>query len=82
MAMQAIKRSRTEKLVELYYPPLFRFAERLCGSPAEAMVLTQRTFRRASDFSRTLPVPANARSWLFSILFHKFLQDHPRSHGA
>jgi len=68
--------SQTEKLVELYYQPMFRFAERLCGSPAEAMVLTQRTFRLAFDFSLALPVPVNNRAWLFAILFDKFLEGH------
>ncbi|HYV28498.1 MAG TPA: hypothetical protein VFA77_13260 [Candidatus Eisenbacteria bacterium] len=68
--------SRIEKLMELHYPTLFRFAERLCGSPAEAMVLTQRTFRLAFDFSLALPVPVNNRAWLFAILFDKFLEGH------
>ena len=80
--MQTTKRTRTEKLMARYYPTLFRFAGRLCGSPAEAMVLTQRTFRLAFDFSRTLPVPANVRAWLFAILFHNFLQGRPRIPGA
>lgn len=66
--------TRIEKLVELYYQPLFRFASRLCGSPAEAMVLTQRTFRLAFDYSRNLPAPINNRAWLFSILFNNFLE--------
>jgi DNA-directed RNA polymerase specialized sigma24 family protein len=82
MAMRTTDLSRIEKLVELYYLPLFRFAERLCGSPAGAMVLTQRTFHLAFNLSRTLPVPANVRAWLFAILFHKFLEDRPRIHGA
>ena len=67
--------SRIEKLLELHYPSLFRFAELLCGSPALAMALTQRTFREAFEHSRTLPVPRNNRAWLFAILFHRFLED-------
>jgi DNA-directed RNA polymerase specialized sigma24 family protein len=67
--------SRIEKLLELHYPSLFRFAERLCGSPAVAMALTQRTFREAFDHSSFLPVPRNSRAWLFAILFHRFLKD-------
>jgi len=74
--------SQIEKLVELYYPPLFRFAERLCGSPVEAMALTQRTFRLAFDYSSTLPVPADNRAWLSAILFNRFLEERPRLHGA
>jgi len=80
--MQTSDLSRFKKLVELYYPTLFRFARRLCGSPAVAMALTQRTFREAFDTSRTLPVPANRRSWLIAILFYKFLEDRPRIHRA
>ena len=60
--------SPVEQLVELYYQPLFHLATRLYGNPVKAMILTQRTFRLAFDFSRTLPVPANARAWLFAIL--------------
>ena len=82
MAMRTNDLSRIEKLVELYYQPLFRFAERLCGSPVGAMVLTQRTFRLAFDFSRTLPVPINNRAWLFAILLNKFLEGRLRSHNA
>ncbi len=80
--MRTTDLSRIEKLLELYYPPLFRFAKRLCGSPAGAMALTQRTFRLAFDYSRTLPVPTNVRAWLFSILFHRFLEEHPRIRSA
>ena len=71
-----------EKLIELYYQPLFRFAERLCGSPARAMLLTQQTFRQAFDQGRGLPLPANSRMWLYSILFHHFLEDGPNSRRA
>lgn len=76
--MQTTTLSRIEKLVQLYYRPLFRFAVRLCGSPARAMVLTQRTFRLALDRSRDLPAPGNVRAWLFGILFHEVLEH--RSH--
>jgi DNA-directed RNA polymerase specialized sigma24 family protein len=74
--------SQIEKLVELYYQPLFRFAARLCGSPAEAMTLTQATFRLAFDYTRTLPVPTDNRAWLSAILFNKFLADRTRLRGA
>lgn len=74
--------SRIENLLEIYYLPLFRFAERLCGSPTRAMLLTQRTFKVALDRSANLPVPTNVRAWLFSLLFHKFLESRPRFHRA
>ena len=63
-----------EQLVDAYYQPLFRFAARLCDSPANALILTQRTFRQAYDRSRSLPVPNNVRAWLFAILFAKYLE--------
>lgn len=61
--------------MERYYQPLFHFAAHLCGSPARAMLLTQRTFRLAFDRSRNLPIPANVRVWLFTILFNNFLKN-------
>jgi DNA-directed RNA polymerase specialized sigma24 family protein len=76
--MQTNELSQFRKLVEANYPTLFRFASRLCGSPTEAMALTQRTFREAFETSRDLPIPANIRSWLFAILFHRFLEARPR----
>ncbi len=69
--------SPTEKLVDLYYQPVFGFAARLCGNPRRALVLTQRTFRVASERSRFLPVPNNIRGWLITILFHQFLRARP-----
>jgi DNA-directed RNA polymerase specialized sigma24 family protein len=80
--MQKNNPTRFDVLLKLYYRPLFRFALRLCSSPAASMALTQRTFRQAFDFSRTLPVPKNTRAWLFTILFYQFLQNRPRRHGA
>ena len=74
--------SRIDKLVELYYLPLFRFAKRLCGNPVEAMVLTQRTFRRAFDSSHDLPETINNRAWLFAILFNGFLEGRLPGHAA
>ena len=82
LTMQTNNLSQIEKLVELYYRPLFRFAERLCGSPAEAMALTQRTFRLAFDYSSALPVPADNRAWLCAILFNRFLEDRPHLQRA
>jgi len=80
--MQTTALPPIEKLLELNYPPLFHLALRLCGNPATAMRLTQRTFRLAFDFSRTLPVPTNVRAWLYAILFNKFLEEIPRTRRA
>jgi DNA-directed RNA polymerase specialized sigma24 family protein len=80
--MQTTNLSRIEKLVKLYYPSLFCFAGRLCGSPTVAMALTQRTFREAFDHGSFLPVPRNDRAWLFAILFSRFLNDRLHGHGV
>jgi DNA-directed RNA polymerase specialized sigma24 family protein len=76
--MRKTNPTQIEKLVEDYYQPLFRFAARLCDSPANALILTQRTFRLEFERSRNLPVPNNRRAWLFAILFAKFLEGRPR----
>jgi DNA-directed RNA polymerase specialized sigma24 family protein len=80
--MRTTNPSRIEQLLEVYYVPLFRFAARLSGSPTRALLLTQRTFNLALDRSRHLPVPTNVRAWLFSILFHAFLESRPRTERA
>ena len=65
---------RFNRLVELYYQPLFRFAASLCGSPEAALALTQRTLRRASERSTTTPASANPKQWLFTLLFLEFFR--------
>ncbi len=64
---------RFNRLVELYYQPLFRFAASLCGSPEAALALTQRTFLRARERSLITPASANSKQWLFTLLFLEFL---------
>lgn len=66
------------QFIDRYYQPLFRFAAELCGSPARAMLLTQRTFRQAFERDHSFPVPGNVRAWLFTILFHHFLENRSR----
>ena len=80
--MRTTNLTQIEQLVEEYYQPLFRFAARLCDSPANALILTQRTFRLAFDRSRNLPVPNNRRAWLFTILFSKYLAERPRTYQS
>jgi len=76
--MRVTNFSQMDDLLEVYYVPMFHFAVRLCGSPTRALQLTQRAFNLAMDRSRDLPVPTNIRGWLFSILFHDFLEGRPR----
>jgi RNA polymerase sigma-70 factor (ECF subfamily) len=63
-----------DDLLEAYYLPLFQFAVRLCGSPIKAFDMVQRAFKLAADRSRELPVPADLRAWLFSLLFRDYLE--------
>lgn len=68
---------RFNRLVEVHYQPLFRFAAALCGRPETALALTQRTLRRASRrWSATAAY--HTRQWLFTLLFLEFLQQRPR----
>lgn len=76
--MHATMAPRFNQLVELYYQPLFRFAASLCGSPETALALTQRTFRRAHAQDAKSAAPADAKRWLFTLLFVEFLEHHPR----
>ncbi|MGC3958573.1 MAG: hypothetical protein QM813_11710 [Verrucomicrobiota bacterium] len=80
--MRTINPAQIESRLEIYYLPLFRFAERLCGSPTRAILLTQRTVKLALDRSQNLPVPANVRAWLFTLLFRQFLESRPFQHHA
>jgi DNA-directed RNA polymerase specialized sigma24 family protein len=80
--MRKSKLTRIENLLEIYYLPLFRFAERLSGSPMRAILLTQRTFKLAQDRSQNLPVPKNLRAWLFTLLFRQFLETRPPGQPA
>lgn len=72
--MKSANPTRIDKLVERYYKPVFRFAAQLCGNPGQAMVLTQRTFQRAWRQNRGRPLPANTRTWLFTLLFQDFIE--------
>ena len=77
--MKTVARCPIERFLELYYQPVFRFASRLCGDPVRALLLTQHAFQTAFDRSRSLPIPANVRAWLFTIVFHQFLEIRTRN---
>jgi len=80
--MQTTIAPRANRLIELYYQPLFRFAASLCGRPETALELTQRTFHRALERQANSPAPTNVRQWLFTLLFLEFLEMRPRPHCA
>lgn len=77
--MRMTNLSRIENLIQVYYLQLFHFAARLSGSPTRAMLLTQCTFKLAVERSKNLPVPANVRPWLFTLLFKLFLENRLQS---
>jgi DNA-directed RNA polymerase specialized sigma24 family protein len=80
--MQTTLAPRFNQLVELYYPPVFRFAASLCGSPETALALTQNTFRVARVRADHTAAPSNVRQWLFTLLFLQFLESHPPEAGG
>ena len=72
--MQTTLAPRFNQMVEVYYPPLFKFAASLCGNPEAALALTQNTFRVARERSQHVATPSNVRQWLFTLLFLQFLE--------
>src|SRR5439155_12411450 len=66
-------RRRVQQLVDAYYEPLYRYAFRLAGGPADAEDLTQEAFCKAQLQFHQLRDPARAKPWLFSILRNAYL---------
>jgi RNA polymerase sigma-70 factor (ECF subfamily) len=64
---------RVQQLVDAHYQPLFRYAFRLSGSPADAEDLTQEAFCKAQLRLHQLRDPTRAKPWLFSILRNAYL---------
>jgi RNA polymerase sigma-70 factor (ECF subfamily) len=62
-----------QRLVEDYYAPLYRYAYRLSGSPADAEDLTQEAFCKAQQHFGQLRDCSRAKPWLFSILRNAYL---------
>jgi DNA-directed RNA polymerase specialized sigma24 family protein len=77
--MTSVNPTPIAPLVERYYKSLFRFAAQLCGSPGQAMLLTQRAFQQAFRQNQGRPLPANARAWLCALLFQEFLESGSRT---
>jgi RNA polymerase sigma-70 factor, ECF subfamily len=66
-------RRRVQQLVDAYYEPLYRYAFRLAGGPADAEDLAQEAFCKAQLQLRQLRDPDRAKAWLFSILRNAYL---------
>ena len=67
-----------EKLVELYYRDLYRFAFSLTHNPTDASDLTQQTFYRWGDKGHQLRDQGRVKSWLFTTLHREYLQTRRR----
>jgi RNA polymerase sigma-70 factor (ECF subfamily) len=67
-----------EKLVDLYYPSLYRFAFSLTRHQSEACDLTQETFLIWARKGHQVRDDSKVKSWLFTTLHREFLQKHRR----
>src|ERR1041385_6319765 len=63
-----------EELVNLYYPPLYRFALSLTRQESDACDLTQQTFYVWARKGHQLLDPSKVKSWLFTTLHREYLQ--------
>jgi RNA polymerase sigma-70 factor (ECF subfamily) len=67
-----------EKLVDLYYPSLYRFAFSLTRQESEAGDLTQETFLIWAKKGHSVRDETKIKSWLFTTLHREYLQKHRR----
>ena len=67
-----------EKLVDLYYPSLYRFAFSLTRQESEACDLTQETFLIWARKGHQVRDDSKVKSWLFTTLHREYLQKHRR----
>jgi RNA polymerase sigma-70 factor (ECF subfamily) len=63
-----------EKIVNLYYPDLYRFGFSLTRNEADARDLTQQTFYIWANKGYQVKNLANVKGWLFTTLHREFLQ--------
>ena len=63
-----------ESLVRRYYRSLYQFAFTLAHSEAEACDLTQQTFYSWARKGHQLRDRSKAKTWLFTTLYHEFLE--------
>src|SRR5258707_12524918 len=67
-----------ERLVNLYYAPLYRFALSLTRKENDACDLTQQTFYVWARKGHQLKDTAKVKSWLFTTLHREFLETQRR----
>ncbi len=68
-----------ERLVNLHYPSLYRFAFSLTRQESDASDLTQQTFFIWAKKGHQLLDVTKAKSWLFTTLHREYLQQRRRS---
>src|SRR5215212_7385834 len=62
-----------EKLVELHYQSLYRFAFSLSRNESEAADLTQQAFYILAKSGNQVREPDKVKSWLFTTMHREFL---------
>jgi len=67
-----------EKMVDRFYPMLYRFALSLARNEADACDLTQQTFSVWATKGHLLRDGSKAKSWLFTTLYREFLSNRRR----
>jgi RNA polymerase sigma-70 factor (ECF subfamily) len=64
---------RLEEMISAYRPPAMAFALNILGNREDAEDACQEMFVSAFRDLASLPVPAGAKKWLFTILYRKCL---------
>ena len=67
-----------ERLVELHYGPLYRFAMSLARTEGDAADLVQDTFLTWAAKGHQLRDRTKVKAWLFTTLHRRFLESHRR----
>jgi len=67
-----------ERLVDLYYPSLYRFALSLTRQESDASDLTQQTFYVWAKKGHQLRDKTKVKSWLFTTLHREYLERRRR----
>lgn len=68
-----------QKLVDLHYPSLYRFAFSLTRQESDACDLTQETFYIWATKGHQVRDESKVKSWLFTTLHREYLQRHRRN---
>ncbi len=71
--METMEAEEVSQLVDEYYTPLYRFAYGLTGNAEDAADYTQQTFYLLQTKGRQVRDPRRIKSWLFSTLYHQFV---------